>query len=289
MTRENDAKPSAEARPESPREDREQPSVEAHETQPETSREAPLEAPSEAAGPKEQQGIAIADKIKFVGLLVFILILVGVGILLMPYFTYLTTDEGRREIIQMILDAGAWGILICLGLQFIQIVVAFIPGEITQLVIGAIYGPFWGTVITALGALISSVFIFFVVRRLGAPFVHAMISKKHADKLRFLDESRRLDVIVFVLFLIPGLPKDVFTYMVPLTRMRAANFFILSTLGRIPGITASSFIGSAAVQGDYVSMAIVVVIVGTLGLLGIIFNARIIGFIEAVENRFRRK
>jgi len=232
--------------------------------------------------------VSFADKLKFVGLIVFILLLVGIGVLLMPYFDYIKTEAGRLELISIVHDAGVLGILVCLGLQFLQVVVAFIPGEVTQILIGAIYGPFFGTLITALGALVPSIFIFFVVRKLGTPFVHAMISKKHEDKLRFLQESRKLDTIVFILFLIPGLPKDTFTYLAPLTNIRAANFFILSTLGRIPGIAATAFIGNAAVQGDYFQAIIVGIIAGTLGLLGIIFNAKIMDFIDSIERRFRR-
>jgi uncharacterized membrane protein YdjX (TVP38/TMEM64 family) len=232
--------------------------------------------------------ISTADKLKFAGLVVFILLIIAVGVLLVPYFNYFTTEEGRLELIHMIQDAGAWGVLICLGLQFLQVVVAFIPGEVVQLVIGAIYGPFFGTLLTAIGALVSSMFVFVVVRRLGAPFVHSMIGKNHADKLRFFQESKRLDTIVFVLFLIPGLPKDVFTYLVPLTKMRAANFFILSTLGRIPGIAASAYIGNAAAQGDYVGATIVGVIAGGLGLLGIVFNQKIMTLVDRITQHFAR-
>jgi uncharacterized membrane protein YdjX (TVP38/TMEM64 family) len=236
---------------------------------------------------EKPRGVSFADKLKFAGLIAFGILLVVIGVAFWPYFEKFATEEGRLELISMILGAGAFGVLICLGLQFLQIVVAFIPGEFVQLVIGAIYGPFWGTVVTALGALISTIFVYFVVHRLGAPFVHSMISKKHADKLRFFQESRRLDTIVFILFLIPGLPKDIFTYLVPLTDMKAVNFFVLSTLGRIPGIAASSYIGNAVVQGDIAGAVIVGVIAGGIGLLGIVFNGRIMDFIEKLQARFK--
>ncbi|MCL2757188.1 MAG: TVP38/TMEM64 family protein [Coriobacteriia bacterium] len=252
--------------------------------------EAPDETPDDETSAKiEKKGIAFADKLKFIGLVVFILLLVGLGILLMPYFTYFASAEGRLELVQIIKDAHIWGILICLGLQFLQVVVAFIPGEVTQIAIGAIYGPFWGTLITALGALIPTIFIYYVVHKLGAPFVHGMISKKHEDKLRFLQESRKLDIIVFILFLIPALPKDTITYLVSLTNMRPLNFFVLSTLGRIPGIALTAYIGSAAVQGNYTSAIVVAIIGGALLLIGVIFNKKIMALIDAVEHRFRRK
>jgi uncharacterized membrane protein YdjX (TVP38/TMEM64 family) len=240
-----------------------------------------------AKPPKRQ--ISTADKLKFAGLILFLLLIVAAGVALLPHINEFTSEEGRLRLIAMIQGAGIGGIAICLGLQFVQVVVAFIPGEVTQLAIGAIYGPLWGTLITALGALISSMFVFFVVRKLGAPLVKSMVGQKQSKWLRFLHESRSLDIVVFLLFLIPGLPKDVFTYFVPLTDMRPANFFILSTLGRIPGIAASAFIGSAAVHGDYTGAIIVGIIAGGLGLLGIIFNKQILAVVDSLEAKLRRR
>lgn len=243
----------------------------------------------EQQGPSEKKKVGTADKVKFVGLLAFFVILVFIGIWIMPYFEQLATEEGRVALAERIQNAGVAGIGICLGLQFIQIVVAFIPGEITQLVIGAIYGPLGGTVVTALGALVSSIFVFYVVRSLGAPFVQGMIGKKNSKVLSFISKDSRLNTIVFVLFLIPGLPKDVFTYLFPLTKIRPLNFFVFSALGRIPAITASSFVGNAAIQGDYLQAIIVGAIAGVLGLLGIIFNKQLIRLVDRIECSIRGK
>jgi uncharacterized membrane protein YdjX (TVP38/TMEM64 family) len=232
-------------------------------------------------------GISFADKLKFFGLVAAFLVLVGIGLMLLPYIGHLTSDEGRQELVKMIHDAHIWGVLICLGLQCLHVVVAVIPGEAVQFAIGAIYGPLWGSLIVIFGALIASIFVFYVVRKLGAPFVHAMIGKKHEDKMRFLQDSKRLNVIVFILFFIPGLPKDFFTYLVPLTNIHPAHYFVISTLARTPAVVASTFFGKAMMQGNYTSAIIVAIIVGGLGLLGIIFNGKIIDTIDRFEKRLR--
>jgi uncharacterized membrane protein YdjX (TVP38/TMEM64 family) len=68
--------------------------------------------------------------------------------------------------------------------------------------------------------------------------------------------------------------------------MRPVRFFVLSTLGRLPGIVASAFIGSAAIHGDWVSAIVITAIVGGLGILGIVFNAQIMAIIGRVQKCF---
>ena len=230
-----------------------------------------------------------ADKLKFAGLLLFFVLIIIAGVLLLPHVHQLASEEGRLQLIDTIQRAGVGGVAICLGLQFIQVVIAMIPGEVIQLAIGAIYGPLLGALLIILGVVIAQVFIFFIVRKLGAPLVYAMIDKKSFKHLGFLRESRKLDIVVFLIYLIPGLPKDIFTYLLPLTTIRPINFFILSTLGRAPGVVASTFIGSAAVQGNYTAAIIVGVIAGGLGILGIVFNKRILSVVDALEAKLRRR
>jgi uncharacterized membrane protein YdjX (TVP38/TMEM64 family) len=236
-----------------------------------------------------KSGVSTADKIKFAGLLVFVALIVVAAVLLIPYMGDLTTAEGRNTLVATIKGGGVWGVLICLGLQFLQVVVAFIPGEVTQLAIGAVYGTFFGSIITLGGALISSVFVFYVVRKLGAPFVNAMVGHKDAGKIKFLHNSKSLNTVVFILYLIPGLPKDLFNYVVPLTQMKPKAFFTLSTLGRVPGILASAYIGSSALSENYLGMIIVAVLVGGLGLVGILFNEKIMALVDRVTAHFKKK
>ncbi len=147
-------------------------------------------------------------------------------------------------------QAGPVGFLILLAIQFLQVVVAFIPGEVVQVAAGMIYGPWVGALIVLVGCVVSSAFVFLLVHKLGAPFVQAMVSEKHMAKFRTFENSGKLNIIVFVLFLIPGMPKDVFTYLVPLTHMPLRTFLLLSNIARIPGILVSTYAASGLVEGD---------------------------------------
>jgi uncharacterized membrane protein YdjX (TVP38/TMEM64 family) len=250
---------------------------------------------SESSSPPELEGaaakppVSTADKIKFVGLIVFFLLIIAASVLVVNFIRSMGTDSLEVELERAIRGAGVFGVLICLGMQFIQVVVAFIPGEVVQAVIGYMYGTVGGGFLTLVGALLSSIFVFYLVRKLGAPFVQGMVGGKDSGRLKFLTDSKNLNALVLILYLIPGLPKDLFTYVFPLTRIRASAFFVLSTIGRAPAIFATTFVVSSFRSGDYLQMIIVAVIFGGLGILGIVFNQRIMGFVDRVMTRVTKR
>ncbi|MDR2957583.1 MAG: VTT domain-containing protein [Coriobacteriales bacterium] len=235
-------------------------------------------------------GLSTADKIKFIGLLVFILLTLVIGFYIVRFLLEIgDTDDVVASLTASIRDAGVFGVLLCLGLQFLQIVIAIIPGEIVQAAIGLVYGTVWGGLITLAGALVSSIFVFYLVKALGAPFVAGMLGKQDSKRAaviqRFFTNSKRLNATVFILFLIPGMPKDIFTYLVPLSPMKATEFFVLSTLGRAPAIFATTFVVSAFARGDYLACAIVALIFGGLGLVGIVYNMKIMDFVHKIIDK----
>lgn len=220
------------------------------------------------------------DIFKFVGLIAFFGIMVVICLLVWPYVADLFEPGGVDRVIADVRDAGAVGFLILLGLQFLQIVVAFIPGEVVQIAAGLLYGPWVGGLIILMGCVISSAFIFALVHKLGAPFVQSMVPTKYLDKFRTFEKSGKLNIIVFILFLIPGLPKDVFTYLVPLTDMRMRTFLLLSNIGRIPGILVSTYAADGLIEGRYFESALIFVVAAVIALLGIVFQKRIMKLLE---------
>ena len=187
--------------------------------------------------------MTFADIFKFAGLIAFFVVVILLCALIWPYVHEIFEPGGLDRVINDVRQAGPVGFLILLAIQFLQVVVAFIPGEVVQVAAGMIYGPWVGALIVLVGCVVSSAFVFLLVHKLGAPFVQAMVSEKHMAKFRTFENSGKLNIIVFVLFLIPGMPKDVFTYLVPLTHMPLRTFLLLSNIARIPGILVSTYAG----------------------------------------------
>lgn len=220
---------------------------------------------------------------KFAGLVAFLVLVAIIVAVAWPYIADIFTEGGVERLVDRVQSAGVWGVFMLLGMQFLQIVVAFIPGEVVQLAAGLMYGPLWGSVFILVGCVISSTVVYWLVHKLGAPFVQGMVSDQHLERFRRFEASGKLDVIVFVLFLIPGMPKDVFTYIVPLTDMEYKRFILLTTVGRIPGVVGSTYAAAGFADGQIAGPIIVLVILAVLAILAIVFREKIMNALEKVK------
>lgn len=222
-----------------------------------------------------------SDLIKIVGLVAFIVLLGVIVAALWPSLSVIFEEDGVNKLIERIQGMGAAGVLVLLGLQLLQIIVAFIPGEVVQVAAGMLYGPVFGSIVILFGCVISSALIYELVHRLGAPFVRSMVDEKHLVKFYEFERSGKLNVIVFILFVIPGMPKDVFTYLVPLTNMRMRTFLLITTIARIPGVIISTYAAAGLADGDIQTSLIIFAIAAVLAILGIVFRERIMSFFAA--------
>jgi len=225
-------------------------------------------------------GMDRATVFKFAGLIAFVALIGIIVFLAWPYIADVFTEGGVERLVERVRNAGPAGVFVLLGMQFLQIVVAFIPGEVVQLAAGLMYGPLGGTLIVLLGCVISSSIIYWLVHKLGAPFVQGMVSTEHLEKFKAFEKTGKLEIIVFILFLIPGLPKDVFTYIVPLTDLSYKKFIVLTTVGRIPGVVASTYAAAGFASGDIVGPIVVLAIVALIAVVAIIFREKIMAVLE---------
>lgn len=221
-----------------------------------------------------------SDAIKAIILGVIILIMVALTIYFLPQIKLLFSDEGRESVKTFIHSLGAWGVLAFLGLQVLQIVVAFIPGEPIEIIAGVLYGTWGGMAVCLAGIVIGTTLVYSLVRALGQPFANKLLTPERTKKFKILQNEKRLELLVFILFFIPGTPKDVFTYLVPLTAIKPIRYFLLATLGRIPSIASSALVGESLGNGQWVFSLVVFALTAIIGLAGILINDRFMKYLE---------
>ncbi len=177
------------------------------------------------------------------------------------------SQEDFREYVR---SYGALGPLMLLGLQILQVFIALIPGEIVESAAGYVFGPWLGTAICYLGICMASSLIFALTRRYGVKLVEVFVSREKINELRFLNTEQKRNMLIFLVFFIPGTPKDLMTYFVGLTDIRLRTFLLLSMVARIPSVISSTFGGHLLGQERYIGAVILYGITGLLSIAGML-------------------
>lgn len=236
---------------------------------------------------KDNKKIDLKEILKnSIPILIFIAIMAVLTVIFWPYIEGLATEEGREQFKNWIDGLGFGGWLVTLGIQLLQIFVALIPGEPVELVIGYVWGPWLGMLTCLIGIFIGTATIYFLVRKLGMKFVKKVVGTDDLTKYKFLSNKNKVEITVFILFFIPGTPKDALTYIAPFAPIHPVKYLLIATFARIPSIITSTILGGSIADGDYVLAVIVFVITAIISLLGIIFGNK---FIERKQAKNKEK
>ena len=184
----------------------------------------------------------------------------------------LTRPQARDAFIEFVRGKGVLGVFIFLGIQLLQVVVAFLPGEAVEFAAGLLYGTWAGLLLCLLGILLASCTVYAFVRLFGAK----RIDEKAFTKYRFLRDEAHIRFSVFLVFFIPGTPKDLLTYLGPFLPIPAWQFLIISTLARIPSVLTSTFAASQLAEGSWQVSVAVFAVTGLVALLCLAFEEHIL-------------
>ncbi len=181
------------------------------------------------------------------------------------------SQDGFREYIR---SFGPLGWLVLLGLQILQVFVALIPGELLETGAGYAFGPVLGTVICYVGVAIGSTIIFTLTRIFGIKLVELFVPREKINELRFINTAKKRNNLIFLIFLIPGTPKDLITYFVGLTDIKLGSFLIISLIARLPSVLSSTVGGHLLGEGNYTGAILLYGITGAVSLAGLlIYNS----------------
>lgn len=214
------------------------------------------------------------NKMKILKTFIFILILVMMIIMtikVFPIFKNIATEEGRKGFKSNIENSGYQGILMILGLMFAQIFFPILPGEPVELLAGMCFGTWGGLLVLYTGVFITTLVIYFLVRKFGKDFIVTFVSEEKVSKIensKTWNDKKKIRTLLFLSFFIPGLPKDIFVYIGGLLPIKPIEFLLISTFARFPSIISSTIAGSNIVYGNW--RAIVLAYVITFGISGFI-------------------
>jgi uncharacterized membrane protein YdjX (TVP38/TMEM64 family) len=158
--------------------------------------------------------------------------------------------SSRTRVSAFVASFGPLAPLAFMGIQFLQVLFAPIPGELTGFIGGFLFGTGLGFFYSTIGLTLGSWVAFLIARRFGFSVVRRFVGKETMAKFDYLMEHQGA-FFSFIFFIIPGLPKDYFCYLLGLSPMHVLTFLVISTVGRIPGTLMLSMQGEAVRSEDY--------------------------------------
>ena len=216
---------------------------------------------------------------KHLALRVIILILLTLlAVYLFWQFDLMRFFRNREQIVQFI-KAYRYDELVFILLQVIQVVAAPVPGELTGFIGGYIYGPVLGTIYSTIGLTLGSWLAFMLARFFGEPLLEKVVKKEVFEKFDHFMEHKGL-LVSFLLFLIPGFPKDYLCYIMGVSRIPALTFIVISTIGRFFGTMMLSVSGNMAREEHYVMLAVIAVASAVVAFLAWRYHEKILELLK---------
>ena len=212
-------------------------------------------------------------KIYLFAIIVALIFIAAVGYLVgKPMVEFVREPERFRAWVD---SSGFASRVIFVGMVVFQLIIALIPGEPLEMGAGYAFGALEGTILCIIGCVIGSALVFLFVRRFGVKLVEVFFPREKIRSLRFLQDSRRLNLLTFIVFFIPGTPKDLLSYFIGLTDMKLGTWLFITAVARIPSIVTSTVTGDALGLKDYQFALIAFGVTLALSLAGILVYRRL--------------
>lgn len=211
---------------------------------------------------------------KLLGIAIVVLICIAMAAIVVyvgrPMVTMVSDPDRVKAYIE---SHGPVGVLIFMGMNYLQVIAAVIPGGPFQIAAGYAFGVLKGSLICDIAMTLGSITVFLLSRRFGMRFVELFVSREKIASVKFLKTTNRSRFILFLIFLIPGTPKDIISYAVGLTDLDLKTWILICMIGRFPAIALSAASGNALQEERYhifVVWLIVTVVLSAIG--GLIYK-----------------
>ncbi len=230
------------------------------------------------SGVRGQTGRIIMNR-KDIFKIALLLALILAGVFLFFHYNLYGFFANKKRVVHFLNEFGPLSVVIFIGLQILQVLIAPIPGEFSGFIGGYLYGPILGTVYSTIGLTIGSLLAFLLARWLGMPFVEKIVTPQVIQKYDYFMKHRGIP-ITFILFLIPGFPKDALSYIIGLSHMRTTTFLVLCTAGRVVGTVMLSVSGSFARNDQNAAMLAILGISALITLLAYYYHEELMNLLR---------
>lgn len=221
-----------------------------------------------------------------------LLLIIIVGIPAFLYFRYgseIFSKDAASRLVEYLMEHESTAALLFIGIQVLQVVICILPGQPIQFAASYMFGVLGGLALSLIGAVIGVVISFYTARILGRDAMHMIFGEeKVEDYHKKLNSGKGLSIALLI-YLIPGVPKDLVSYVAGISEMNFIPFLIVSTIGRIPGMAGSLLTGYFFRKGNYAAIAILCVVVAVILVICFVKRKAIFRFLDNLEKTGKEK
>ena len=225
----------------------------------------------------------IAAIIKFVLLLI---VIAGIpAFLYLKYGSEIFSKDSADRLVAYLMANKHISALIILILQILQVIICVIPGQPIQFAASYMLGVGGGLLLSLIGAAIGATIAFYLAKLLGRDMLYLLFDKnKVQDYQRKLNSGKGL-LIVLLIYVLPGVPKDLVAYVAGISEMKFKPFIIISTIGRCPGMIGSLLLGHFYGAGNYRAIGVVIIAAVIILIICFIKRKSLIKYLDKLEEK----
>ncbi len=225
-------------------------------------------------------------RIAYIKLAILIFIIVGLPVIL--FFTCRDTlfnKEWLANLPEFIMQYKGYAAAVLTGIQILQVIICIIPGQPIQLAASYLFGVLKGYLISIGGAFIGAFIAFYIARALGKDSLEAIFGEEKVnDYHRKLNSGKGLTAVLLI-YLIPGVPKDLVAYVAGISDMRLRPFLIVSTIGRSPGMLGSLLIGYFISSRNYAAIGVLAVVTAVILIICFVKRKQLVAMLDDLEKK----
>lgn len=165
---------------------------------------------------------------------------------------------------------GYFAKLVYVLLCALQVMLAVIHDGPMQIAGGFAFGPVGGTLLFLLGFELGSVISFLLARRFGRVVVGLFYSEERYERFFSKIKGRNLYILTFLLYLVPGTPKDMMNYCFGTTKIKLAYFLLISGVARAPAVLLTIMIAQNVVDRNVLMVLIIISVLALLYFVGVL-------------------
>ena len=216
-------------------------------------------------------------RIIVIAVLIAVVVLACAIYLLLPFFRKFADPAYLVQVEEWIASFGIGGWFITLGIHILQTVIPIIPSEPFEIMAGVLYGTWGGMLLCIAGSIIGSAMAFALVRKYRMPLLNKLFGKDIIESYSFLKDDKKVEGVTFLLFLLPGMPKDALTYIAGVSKIKMSRFLAISTVARIPSIITGTMTGGAIFDNWKLALVIFGITI-LIGIAGIVYKDKLVEF-----------